>query len=1267
MLNASFDSSRQSIHPLLPTVPGSDGERILSAEQKQEVNKFLGRNGFILNHDRAAKISVWSKEDTVYWVFHEAGKRGRIFLIESVSANESDQQESETLPVEVDDGEALPINTELPLIDDETVSIPKQRQGEKSASHNRYSIGMYVRVPIQEQEKFEQYRATGDLRDFRIGRITEINPLAESCSVTLQVHTTSQDYNYTEDEHSLDDIQRCHILSDTEFRQVGTSKYGTVLIPTKKEFIDGELCEYYVQIDGEVKVLTEDQLLVAAHRQDVDPSIQIANYEFHHPSFRSERDPLIESYAELHATTFGLEDLVGSRVRLLAHQADVIATVLADETCRYILADEVGLGKTIEACVILKGLQRQNANMRTLIIAPSSLIQQWYFELDKKFWLEFAVDQIVVNWEDAGYAGAIISTERIEHDRKLSKWLEQSKWDLLVVDEAHHVHKQPALYQKIRRLSKSTKQVLILSATPIQKNKLEFLALLRLVNPQQYDNFTVAQFEQILDAQEPLRNVVLSLTPYLNIDNFDLEEFVEEMEEATESFEDSQLTQLIADVSTAPSIRQQLEAAKNVISYISENYRIENRIIRNRRSSLQIELPTRTVDDTYSYRPSQWEAELLDDLYDYIDAVVKSASSRSKPFALEYGRVLLHAAFSSPDAIDALLAKREKWLQSKGTVVTKSDDLLVPAAPRSEHLRIEKLIYAVPAIGEERQKIGRLRWLCNQWQTELLETLSALHWLRPSTSSPYRASQILRAIHDILRKQKAAKIVVFSSWAETLIAIKPFVEKLVSYDRGKVAEFHSQLPPSQLQTEADNFQSSDEYNVLLCDELGGEGRNFQMADMIIHIDLPWTPAQIEQRIGRVDRLGRTGNVRSVVPFAQEQVEHDLFRIWHEAFSLFTQSMSGMEIVLETILDKLVATLGIGVRDSLRDLLPMMIEQAEGLRETVDEERYFEEGAIDQRQRDHFARVSETYRDGTLLGVAFKRWANQVGLINSYKQDEDILVYYPKQFNLKMMQNAHFLTVPNMEDALRRSGRERNLKISGTFNRDIAVQREDLVFYTPRNDQWTEALLKNAFEADRGRCCAIRRKSAEITEPWQGFELFYTFQVDPRPLYEKGSQPIHLHKAQEYLALSNGRLLISTDGDLLKNSNPIRKIVEHRFSHRTDKHLGKRGDKSLSQFKDMFPADIWEDILQRIFVVAHTTLSEDYYFPGVADEATEKFAQRIAGKRASIRWLNQTRGTDPSIELANLQLDVDIANALVQGIRNPLWRLESVCFWMIEPE
>ncbi|MGB1250862.1 MAG: SNF2-related protein [Candidatus Promineifilaceae bacterium] len=1270
--NTSPETEKSS---LLPMMAGWSHKKTLSATEKRHANTKLKKLGYQVHYDKVAKISHWLKGELVYQMMHLPGRRGDLILLDDAMAKKfitrlrlKSPKTSTPSPTPTTKTPSKKALAQLfALLDsaeaDDTPSDPDASAEE----HAGFKIGMYVRVPTFEEDASETHRKSGDLRDFRIGRITNLNPIANSCEVTCQVHRTYQKPEYIAIEYDLGLIKRGWILPNTPFQREGTTRWGRILVTVSDSHIQDTFANYFVEIGGKVIILSEDELLVASHRQDVNPYYQLLDYEFHHPSFQAERDVLIESYAELTSATFGLQDLVGSRVMLLSHQADVIATVLADKTCRYILADEVGLGKTIEACVILKGIERQEPTLKTLIVAPLALVKQWQFELDKKFWMTFdladeSTDPINLV---ANSRQLIISTELVRRDHTLAREIAKKDWGLLIADEAHHLHKDAELYKRVYALSKQTKRVLILSATPIQKEKTEFLALLKLVNPERYDDLDELQFAQILEAQEPLRNVILDLRDYLNEDGFDLEEFNDEIVDATESLShDKTLVDLITVVSTKATTVQQIHAAKEVFSYISENYRIENRLIRNRRANLQIDLPERKVNTDFAYRPAHWEGELLSELYDYVDNIIKRAKPHLHQLTLEYGRILLYAAFSSPQAIDTLLAKRE------GVQTTQRSDvksLLFPAAPRREMVRVETIIAAMPRYHGENQQISQMRRQCRNWINAVNASFEGAHLLQGLADSPFRFGQVLNAIQQIVRKKQAAKIILFSAWVPTLKALKPHLDRVLRFYQVKSAEFHSHLSAEQLQEAVDSFQTSDDCNILLCDELGGEGRNFQIADAIIHIDLPWTPAQIEQRIGRVDRLGRTHTipVLSIVPFAKEQVEEDLFRIWHEGFELFTRSMSGMEIALETILQELVASLGNGTRDSLVTLLSTMKDNASSLRESVEEERYFEEIAIDEGRRKHFDRVSERYQDGTILGMAFKRWADQIGLRNSYKPDQGTLVYYPKQFHNIKMRNAQFVTPPNMEKALGRSGRKNTKILSGTFDRERAVQNERLIFYAP-GETWTGAILQNAIEADRGRCCTIRRSSKAITETVRVFDLLYTFQVDPRALYQHGAHQIHLHHAQEFLQIPSHRLLISSDGELIPRSHPAHKAISTPYWGRWDKHLGKRSDGSLKAFKESYPSDIWRDILAQVFETAEKTLAAEFTFDDDADEAQEKFGRKLMGQRSAVRWRHETKGSDPTTDLKRLDPVETINEALVAGIRRPLWRLESACFWIIDP-
>lgn len=454
---------------------------------------------------------------------------------------------------------------------------------------------------------------------------------------------------------------------------------------------------------------------------------------------------------------------------------------------------------------------------------------------------------------------------------------------------------------------------------------------------------------------------------------------------------------------------------------------------------------------------------------------------------------------------------------------------------------------------------------------------------------------------------------------------------------------------------------------MLCDESGGEGRNFQIADQVIHIDLPWTPTQVEQRIGRIDRIGRIGDVLSLVPFAQGWPEEDLFHLWEDAFHLFTCSMSGMEIALEGVQNDLLNEIRLHPRRGLGQLLQGMKERAEKLREIVEEERYYEEVSINHQLRDEFRNLSEKYRDGKLLQIACLQWANLAGLRIETSIDDTIIRFNPRRFSMGSIKKAKFLQFPNMEEALRRSGRQRDLVIKGTFHRDIAVRREDLVFFAPGNDPWLDAIIANAIEADMGRSCAIMRHVAGMEGVWRGFELLYSFTVDPRPLYELGADPTHLFRALGFLRTSTYRLLLSEEGRRESLSSTIGRLIQRRPDKARDIHLGQRGGEisRIETFKEHYPPDSWQITVERMFMLAEQILSDelDDYMEEVAEEALETFDRQILGLRFASLWQQQYAGK-PSITKEELDMHTYISEALAEGIKRPVRRLESICYWIL---
>lgn len=1094
--------------------------------------------------------------------------------------------------------------------------------------------GMFVRVPVDT----EPPSIPGAFRDYCLAQIVE-QTTTETIVVEFLTLESRHRLRRTRKEVLAEQLQRCALPDRAIFIHRVTRKRGHVLIPCENGFIEGEYRFYYGQLGDEVQIFSEAEMFVAEHEQSPDPIQQLRSYEFHPNQWKSNRDALLESYSALQTATYGIEDLVGARIMLLAHQAETVARVLGDRTCRYMLADEVGLGKTIEAAVILKGLQRRMPNLRTLIVAPGALIRQWRNELNLKFWLEFTILHDLPSSEvQITVPGVIIAIESIESKKQLWEWVLMQQWGLLIVDEAHNLRKKIDSYNRIHILSKLIERVLILTATPIQRRADEYLLLLKLMHPHHYDTMEPGQFQLMLDNQSIIRGKIAYLARALTPEGFDCREFKEEIAPVLTALQNDEILVQLEHKVTPQNRDGGLQAAIETLQYISHNYRIENRVIRNRRVNLQIKLPTRKMSLEYAYSPTAIEAEVLDVVQTYVQACLTEQSGNQG--AVEFCYSLLHASASSPAALLILLQERLNRIQE---------------TPLNAKVRKH-----FPPISQEPMILERAIWQTQPWEEATNAVLTNLPQRTMPDDLPHRLVQVLRAVHQIMR-QPTDKVLLFATWDQTL---EYLLEKLLkTYGKQAVAQFNNSLSPDDLQIEVDRFQSDDFCRIMLTNESGGEGRNFQIANVIIHVDLPWTPAKIEQRIGRVDRLGRSGEVLSIVPYALGTLEEDLFNLWHQAFHLFEQSMSGMEIVLEDVQDQIATALTQSVRSGLATLLPSLVRSSEQLREAVEEERYYEEVAIDNRLRRDFEEIGASYRDGEILRKSLLSWAEMAGLHYHYNPKSHVAVFNPKDFNEKSIHNAKFVNPPDMTDALRRSGRTHNLVIKGTFDRDLAIQREDFVFFAP-GESWTDMILMNALQADRGRCSAVQRDVPELKDDWHGFELFFRISVDPRPLYALGFHPTHLLQAQGYLYSPMHRLFISSSGSV-KLSSLVKQALEQPYNKQKDIHLGKRSGPQppLLTFKELYPMEEWHALIAQTTKVAESVLSKEFDFMHEhAEEAKETFARTAAGQRAAVRWLTGREDTSHSLEIQQYE---EISKALIAGIAQPLWRLESACFWILK--
>ncbi len=484
-----------------------------------------------------------------------------------------------------------------------------------------------------------------------------------------------------------------------------------------------------------------------------------------------------------------LYGLTGCRTSLIPHQLYIAHEVANRYSPRVLLADEVGLGKTIEAGLILHHQLLTERAHRVLIIVPETLIHQWLVEMLRRFNLHFKIfDQarcadIVEdgNFDNVFHSEQLVlcSLDFLVRNEAIFSQCLEAQWDLMVVDEAHHLAWTPqessTEYQLIEQLAKQTRGVLLLTATPEQLGKESHFARLRLLDPDRFPDFE--QFLEEEKSYQPVAQVVQDLLDANPLSEDDLVLIRSTLDEG----DNQNLLNTIADQNAD---KPEMETARQqLVEHLLDRHGTGRVLFRNTR------------------------------------AAVKGFPGRK-----------LHAC-----GLPLCAAYTELGSDNVG-------ELLAP----------ERLFRSHNAATEWTNVDPRVNWIG--------EKLSALY--------PEKVLVICADATTALDLTQFLK-------TQTAIHATAFHEGLSIVERDRAAAFF-----------ADHETGS---QVLICSEIGSEGRNFQFAHHMILFDLPVNPDLLEQRIGRLDRIGQTETIKIHVPYLANTAQEDLFLWYHEALNAFEET------------------------------------------------------------------------------------------------------------------------------------------------------------------------------------------------------------------------------------------------------------------------------------------------------------------------------------------------------------------------------------------
>ncbi len=528
-----------------------------------------------------------------------------------------------------------------------------------------------------------------------------------------------------------------------------------------------------------------------------------------------------------HSDLYGL---IGCRTSLIPHQLYIAHEVAHRYAPRVLLADEVGLGKTIEAGLILHHQLLTERAHRVLIVVPETLVHQWLVEMLRRFNLHFRIfdearleDLFGVEDQDQDEAEAPATDNPFMGEQLVLCSLEflaanpgyfsqclQAQWDLLVVDEAHHLQWSPQQasdeYRLVERLAAQTKGVLLLTATPEQLGKESHFARLRLLDPERFPDF--GAFVEEEKNYEPIAQVVEDLLENRALSEADMTLLQETIDEG-----DNQvlLEQLAADGGALRQARDEAieeisQARIELVEHLLDRHGTGRVLFRNTRAAVK-GFPKRELFAHPLPMPDSY-TRLFTELQD------------------------MHASLLlAPELLHETVASDERW--------TSFDPRL-------------------------------------QWLGEQLEALFP---------------------HKVLVIAASAETALDIAWHlknRTGIHAAVFHEGLSIVERDRAAAFFADMETGA--------------QVLVCSEIGSEGRNFQFAHHLVLFDLPLNPDLLEQRIGRLDRIGQTETIRIHVPYLEDSAQQVMFRWYHEGLSAFEHTCPAGHAVYVQIENDLLAAL-----------------------------------------------------------------------------------------------------------------------------------------------------------------------------------------------------------------------------------------------------------------------------------------------------------------------------------------------------------------------
>ncbi|MFQ6372939.1 RNA polymerase-associated protein RapA [Shewanella sp. YIC-542] len=714
-----------------------------------------------------------------------------------------------------------------------------------------------------------------------------------------------------------------------------------------------------------------------------------------------------------HLATSELLGLQGPRVGLIPHQLWIASEVGQRHAPRVLLADEVGLGKTIEAGLIIHQQLMTGRAERVLILVPDTLRHQWLVEMLRRFNLRFAVfdeERCVEAYADHDnpfYSEQLVicSLDLLKQKRRLEQALD-ADWDLLVVDEAHHLEwaedKPSRAYKIVDALAQVIPGVLLLTATPDQLGHESHFARLRLLDPNRFYDY-----QAFLKEEDDYRQVASA---------------AEAIASGNKLPDDAiaLLAELLAEKDIMPAVKliqadnvdeeQQQQARDELLQQLLDRHGTGRVLFRNSRASVK-GFPQRIFHAYPQQMPAQYQTAM---------------------------RV-------------ALMMNRNLPTEAQARLV------LTP----------EKLY-------------------------QQFDEQSAAWW---------KFDPRVDWLIDFLKTHRSKKVLIITSQAATALSLE---EALRTREGILTTVFHEGMSIIE-RDKAGAFFAQEEggAQALICSEIGSEGRNFQFASQLVLFDLPLNPDLLEQRIGRLDRIGQQHDVHIHLPYIADCAQARLLDWYHQGLNAFEQTCPVGHILFKEFAQELLPLLSDADDEAMTQLLNHTRSRYKELKQAMEQgrDKLLELNSNGgDRAKALVWRLAEMDNDTQLIGSVIRLW-DIIGIDQEDKGENTII--------LRPSEHMMFPSYPGLpEDG-----------ITVTFERNTALSRDDIALITQEHPL-VQTGLDLITGSDTGTTCVALLKNKALPAGTLFLELIYIADASA----PKSSQLFR------YLPSTPIRVLLDKDGN-----------------------------------------------------------------------------------------------------------------------------------------